>query len=143
MEKSDTGQPLDELIRTTLHSVRTIAVVGASDKAHRASYQVMQFLQRKGFRCVPVNPKLAGRELLGEKAYAGLADVPFAIDMVDVFRNSGDAGPVADEAVAVGARVVWMQLGVVNEAAARRAREAGLTVIMDRCPAIEWGRLAL
>jgi predicted CoA-binding protein len=140
---SDLGQPMDELIRETLRSIRTIAVVGASDKEHRDSYQVMQFLQRKGYRCVPVNPKLAGRELLGEKSYAALADVPFAIEMVDVFRNSADAGPVTDDAVLIGARVVWMQLGVVNEVAARRARDAGLTVIMDRCPAIEWGRLGL
>jgi predicted CoA-binding protein len=139
----DTGPAIDRLIRETLRSVSTIAVVGASGKPDRASHQVMQFLQRKGFRCVPVNPRLAGGELLRERAYATLADVPLKIDMVDVFRNSADAGPVTDEAIAAGARVVWMQLGVVNEAAAARARAAGLTVIMDRCPAIEWNRLGL
>jgi predicted CoA-binding protein len=140
---SDAGAAIDRLIRATLRSVKTIAVVGASEKPHRASHQVMQFLQSKGYRCVPVNPRLAGRELLGEMVYARLAEVPLEIDMVDVFRNPADAGRVTDEAIAAGARVVWMQLGVVNEAAATRARTAGLTVIMDRCPAIEWGRLAL
>jgi predicted CoA-binding protein len=133
----------DRLIRDTLRGVRTIAVVGASDKAWRASQGVMKFLQGKGYRCIPVNPKLAGQTLLGEKVYADLASIADPVDMVDVFRNSAAAGPVADEAIAIGARVVWMQLGVVNEEAAARARRAGLTVIMDRCPAIEWRRLSL
>lgn len=133
----------DQLIRDTLNRVRTIAVVGASDKPWRASHGVMAFLQGKGYRCVPVNPKLAGSALLGETVYASLAEVPEQVHMVDVFRNSADAGPVTDEAIAIGAQVVWMQLGVVNEAAAGRARRAGLTVIMDRCPVIEWGRLGM
>jgi predicted CoA-binding protein len=133
----------DEAIVATLRAVKTIAVVGASPKPHRASHGVMRFLQGKGFRCIPVNPGHAGEMLLGETVYADLAAVPLPVDMVDVFRNSMAAGPVVDEAIAIGADVVWMQLGVINEAAADRGRRAGLTVIMDRCPAIEWGRLGL
>lgn len=133
----------DRLIADTLRAARTIAIVGASPKAHRASYGVMRFLQGKGYRCFPVNPGHAGETLLGETVYPDLAAIPEPIDLVDVFRNSVAAGPVVDEAIAAGAKAVWMQLGVVNEAAAERGRQAGLTVIMDRCPAIEWGRLDL
>lgn len=133
----------DRVIIEALRGARTIAVVGASPKPHRASHGVMRFLQGKGFRCIPVNPGHAGETLLGETVYADLASIPDKVDLVDVFRNSDAAGPVVDEAIAIGARVVWMQLGVVNEAAAERGRKAGLTVIMDRCPAIEWGRLGL
>ena len=132
----------NELIAETLRRVRTIAVVGASDKPNRASYGVMRFLQARGYRCIPVNPNLAGQTLLGETVRADLRSIGEPIDMVDVFRNSADAGPVVDEAIAIGAKVVWMQLGVVNPEAAERGCAAGLTVIMDRCPAIDWPRLA-
>ena len=133
----------DEVIIATLRNARTIAVVGASPKPHRASHGVMRFLQGKGYRCIPVNPGHAGGILLGETVRAKLADIPVPVDLVDVFRNAAAAGPVVDEAIAIGAKAVWMQLDVVNEAAAERGRRAGLTVIMDRCPAIEWGRLGL
>lgn len=133
----------DQLIADTLRSVRTIAVVGASSKPHRASYGVMRFLQAQGYRCFPVNPTLAGQTLLGETVYPDLKSIGHPVDMVDVFRNSTAAGPVVDEAIASGARVVWMQLGVLNAEAAERGCAAGLTVIMDRCPAIEIPRLGL
>lgn len=134
---------MDQEMRDILGMVKTIAVVGASDKAHRASYGVMQFLQGKGYRCIPVSKRLAGKTLLGETVYGKLADIPDPVDMVDLFVNSKLAGPVTDEAIAMGAKVVWMQLGVINEAAAARARAAGLQVIMDHCPAQEWRRLGL
>ena len=117
--------------------------MGASDKPDRASHGVMKFLQNKGYRCIPVNPRLAGQTLLGETVYAGLNDIPEPVDMVDVFRRPRDTVPIADDAVAIGARVLWMQLGVVNEEAARRAIVGGLDVIMDRCPAIEIPRLGI
>jgi predicted CoA-binding protein len=133
----------DELMREILTNTQAIAVVGASDKAHRASFGVMKFLQEKGYRCIPVNPRLAGKTLLGEQAYGRLADIPEPIDMVDMFINSEAVGPLTDDAVAIGAKAVWMQLGVVDNAAAERARAAGLKVVMDRCPAQEWDRLGL
>ncbi len=132
----------DTYIRTILRETKIIAMVGASSNWNRPSYFAMKYLQRKGFRVIPVNPREAGNEILGETVYASLADVPDKIDMVDVFRNSEAAGPVADEAIAVGAKILWMQLGVRNDAAAARAEAAGLKVVMNRCPKIEFGRLS-
>lgn len=131
----------DAYLRDILRRVRTIAMVGASPDWIRPSYFAMKYLQHKGYRVIPVNPKAAGTEILGEKVYASLADVPEPVDMVDIFRNSAAAGPIADEAVGIGAKVVWMQLGVRNDEAAARAEAAGLDVVMDRCPKIEYGRL--
>ena len=130
----------DRIILDTLRKARVIALVGASANPERDSHQVMAFLQSKGHRVIPVNPGLAGQTLLGEPVYARLADIRERIDMVDVFRNSEAAAVLVDEAIAIGAGSVWMQLGVVHEAAAARGRAAGLTVIMDRCPKIEYSR---
>ena len=131
----------DADIRRILKSVKTIAMVGASPNWNRPSYFAMKYLQHKGFRVIPVNPGAVGQEILGEKVVAGLKDIDVPVDMVDVFRNSEAAGPIADEAIAIGAKVLWMQLGVRNDEAAARAEAAGLTVIMNRCPKIEYGRL--
>ena len=131
----------DSLIRRVLSEVRTIAMVGTSANWNQPSYFAMKYLQRKGYRVIPVNPK-AGDQVLGEAVYPQIADIPEPIDMVDVFRNSQAAGPITDEAIAAGAKVVWMQLGVRNDEAAARAEAAGLTVIMNRCPKIEFGRLS-
>ncbi|RLQ20511.1 CoA-binding protein [Seongchinamella sediminis] len=130
-------------MRAILRDARIIAVIGASDKTSRASYEVMEFLQHKGFRCLPVSPRLAGSQLLGETVYASLADIPDPVDMVDMFINSEAVGAIVDEAIAVGAKAIWMQLGVVDEAAAERARAAGLNVVMDRCPRQQWAGLGL
>jgi predicted CoA-binding protein len=135
--------PDDREIADLLRRVRTIAVVGASPKPDRPSHGVMAFLQRRGYRCIPVNPALAGQEILGETVYPDLASIPVPVDLVDVFRNPAAAGETVDEAIATRAPAVWLQLGVINEDAAARARAAGLTVVMDRCPAIEIPRLGL
>lgn len=126
-------------IQNILSSVKTIALVGASQNTTRPSYSVMKFLLSKGYQVIPVNPGLAGQSLLGQMVYATLADVPSAIDMVDIFRNSDAAGLVVDEALALPnqPKVIWMQLGVHHELAAAKAEAAGLQVVMNRCPAIE------
>ena len=132
----------DADLRDILTSVKTIALVGWSPKPDRPSHRVAEYLKRKGYRVIPVNPGQAGHQALGETVVATLAEAG-PVDMVDIFRRSEEAGAVADEAVAQGAKVVWMQLGVVDEAAASRARQAGLKVVMNRCPAIEIPRLGL
>ncbi len=134
----------DELIRSILTSVKTIAMVGASNNPARPSYLVLKYLMGRGFRIFPINPGLAGKDILGAPAFATLADVPEPIDMVDIFRNSEAAGPIVDEALLLNPlpKVIWMQLIVRNDAAAARAEAMGLTVIMNRCPKIEYGRLS-
>ena len=134
--------PDDSEIRDILTNVKTIALVGWSPRPERPSHGVAAFLKRRGYRVIPVNPGQAGQEAMGERVVASLAEAG-QVDMVDIFRRSEDAGAVIDEAIAVGAKVVWTQLGVIDEAAAARARAAGLKVVMDRCPAIEIPRLGL
>ena len=131
----------DAKLRRILASVHTIALVGASPNWNRPSYFVMKYLRGKGYRVIPVNPGIAGKDLLGERAYASLRDIPDKIDMVDVFRASDQVVPIVEDAVAIGAKVVWMQLGVRNDEAAEIGEAAGLEVIMNRCPKIEFGRL--
>jgi uncharacterized protein len=133
----------DPYLRDILTSVRTIAVVGASARHERPSHRVMAYLQRRGYRTIPVNPNAVGGAINGETVYARLADIPEPIDMVDVFRRAEMAGGVVDEAIAAGAKVVWMQLGVRDDDAAARAEAQGLQVVMNRCPAIEIPRLGL
>ena len=133
----------DAYLRDILTSVRTIAVVGASPRPHRPSHGVMRYLQRQGYRTIPVNPFAAGATILGERCYASLGEIAEPIDMVDVFRRSEAAGEAVDAAIQIGARAVWLQLGVIDAAAASRAEAHGLNVVMDRCPAIEIPRLGL
>ena len=134
----------DDLVRGVLRSVRSIALVGASANTARPSYFVLKYLHERGYRMLPVNPGLAGGSILGLPVYARLADIPEPVDMVDVFRNSEAAAGVTEEALALAPRpkVLWMQLSVRDDAAAAKAEAAGLTVIMNRCPKIEYGRLS-
>jgi predicted CoA-binding protein len=131
--------PPDEVIRALLARRATVAVVGCSPDPARDSHRIARLLMERGHRVVPVNPQ-AG-EILGQRAFADLRDIPERIDLVDVFRRSEAAGAIVDTAIAIGAAAVWLQLGVIDEAAALRAQRAGLTVVMDRCPAIEYRRL--
>ncbi len=133
----------DEDIAELLSSARTIAMIGASDRPDRASYRVMEFLQSRGYRVIPVNPPITGEHVHGEYVWRELAQIGEPIDIVDIFRRPQAAGEAVDEAIAVGAKAVWMQLGVINEEAAARAEAAGLKVVMDRCPKIEIPRLGI
>ena len=133
----------DAEIRALLEETRTIALVGASDRPDRPSYRVMQFLQAHGYRVIPVNPQITGEHVHGEFVFRDLSQLGDPIDMVDIFRNSASAGEAVDQAIAAGAKAVWMQLGVINEDAAARAEAAGLKVVMNRCPAIEIPRLGV
>ena len=136
----------DAYIAGILGSARVIAMVGASASTNRPSYFAMKYLLGKGYRVVPVNPTLAGKEILGQRVYGSLADVPAPVDIVDIFRNSTAALEVTREAIrlkdALGIKVIWMQLGVRNDEAAAEAEAAGLQVVMNRCPKIEYGRLS-
>ena len=132
----------DDAIRAILAGTRRIAVVGASDKPWRPSHGVFRFLLDRGYHVTPVNPVLAGKTIHGHSVLAGLEEAQ-PLDMVDIFRASANAGAAVDEAIRLGARTVWMQLGVIDEAAAKRARTAGIAVVMDRCPVIEVRRLGL
>ena len=127
----------DEDIAELLQNARTIAVVGASDRPDRPSYGVMKFLQEWGYRVLPVNPQITGEHVLGEFVWRELAQIGIPIDIVDIFRRPEAAAEAVEQAIFVGAKAVWMQLGVINEAGAARARSAGLAVVMDRCPKIE------
>ena len=136
----------DSLIKSILRSVRTIAMVGASGNDIRPSYFAMMYLLNKGYHVIPVNPGMAGKEILGQKVYASLKDVPAPVDMIDIFREAKYAPDIVREALMekdrLGFRVVWMQLGVISEEAAKQAEDASLTVIMNRCPKIEHGRFS-
>jgi predicted CoA-binding protein len=136
----------DELIKSVLRATKMIAMVGASGNEMRPSYFAMKYLLMKGYIIHPINPGLAGKEILGQRVYAALKEVPAPVDMVDIFRAAEAAPGIVREALAekdrLGLKTIWMQLGVINEEAAETARAAGLTVIMDRCPKIEYGRLS-
>jgi predicted CoA-binding protein len=133
----------DKDIADLLTNARTIAVVGASDRPSRPSYGVMKFLQDHGYRVLPVNPQITGEHVLGEFVWRELAQIGVPIDIVDIFRRPDAAAEAVQQAIFVGAKAVWMQIGVINEEAAAKAESAGLKVVMDRCPKIEIGRLGL
>jgi predicted CoA-binding protein len=131
LERQDSEAEITEILNT----YRVVAVVGLSSDPHRPSYQVAQYLQEHGYRIVPVNPGC--QEVLGEKCYAGLRDIPFAVEIVDIFRKVEAIPAIVDDAIALGAKVVWMQQGLEEPHAARKAKQAGLRVVMDRCLKIE------
>ena len=132
----------DSYIRGILNAHKVFAMVGASPNQVRPSYFVQKYLLAKGYRVIPVNPGHAGKEILGQMVYASLRDIPEPVEVVDIFRNSAAALDITRDAIAIGAKVVWMQIGVRNDEAARLAEEAGLKVVMNRCPKIEYGRLS-
>jgi predicted CoA-binding protein len=134
----------DDFIRSILQGVKTIALVGASANPARPSWIVTKYLLERDYDVIPVNPGLAGQELLGKRVYGSLSEIPRAIDMVEIFRNSEAAGPITDEALALDPlpKVIWMQLSVRNEEAAAHAEARGIKVVMNRCPKIEYGRLS-
>src|SRR5262245_57318110 len=140
----DHGNYPDSYIRGILNTVKTIAMVGFSPKDNRPSYFAFKYLKERGYNMIPINPGHAGKEVLGRTVYAKLADVPEPIDMVDIFRAAQFAVPIVEEALALKPRpqVIWMQLGIRNAEAAAKAEAAGLKVVMDRCPKIEYGRLS-
>ena len=129
----------DTQLKTLFETVKTIAVVGCSPKPERPGHYVAKYLQDLGYRIIPVNP--GQDEILGEKCYASLRDIPEKVDMVDCFRRAEDIPPIVEDAIAIGAKTIWMQLGIVNEDAAAAANAAGLDVVMDRCPKIDYPRL--
>ncbi|MGN6269175.1 MAG: CoA-binding protein [Sphingomonas sp.] len=133
----------DDAIKGLLERTRTIALIGASDRPDRPSNRVMAMLQRHGYRVLPVNPQITGEHLHGEFVWRDLSQIGEPIDLVDIFRRPQAAGEAVDEAIAAGAKAVWLQLGVINHEAAARAEAAGLEVVMDRCPAIEIPRLGI
>lgn len=132
----------DDYIRGVLNDHKTFALVGASANTVRPSFFVLKYLLDKGYTVYPVNPGMAGQEILGQTVYASLADIPEPVDVVDIFRNSEAALKITKEAIAIGAKAVWMQLGVRNDEAAKLAEDAGLKVVMNRCPKIEYARLS-
>jgi predicted CoA-binding protein len=138
----DHDQYSDDYIKGILDDTRVIAMVGASANQSRPSYFAMKYLQAKRYRVIPVNPGQAGKKILGETVYATLDDIPENIDMVDCFRSADAIPPLAKDAVRLGAKVLWMQLGIFNDEATKIAEDAGLKVVMDRCPKIEYGRLS-
>ncbi len=132
----------DEYLLDILRNDRVVAMVGASPHWNRPSYFAMKYLQIKGYRVIPINPAAAGEEILGEKVYADLGEIPVKVDIVDIFRRSDAVPPIVEDAIAIGAKVVWMQLGVRHDEAAAKAERAGLKVVMNRCMKIEFGRLS-
>ncbi|MCK0165449.1 CoA-binding protein [Marinobacter sp. S6332] len=130
-------------MRAILESVRTIALVGASEKTHRPSHEVMEYMQHHGYRMIPVNPRLAGQKVLGETVYADIASLPEPVDMVELFLAPERTDAVIDQAIELNIPVIWLQIGVINEAGAARAEAAGLTVVMDKCPKQEIPRLGI